>query len=279
MRQWGHDVISDSMKMTLESCRANDSRICFLTGAGISAESGIRTFRGKDGYWTVGSDVYTPEEMATRRVFNRSPEECWKWYLMRFLICHDAQPNEGHYSLANLEKELGSRFSLVTQNIDGLHLRAGSSDVNCYQIHGSINHMRCNMDCCSDLFPLPVACQVIHETEDFESVRHLLKCPACGALSRPHVLWFDEYYSEKFYRSDSASAAAKGSDLLVVVGTTLLTSLPAAIVEAFVESGKPVIAIDIEEGGSARLARYTPGGGFIMASSTQVLPELCSLLI
>lgn len=97
-------MFSDQIKACIEQIRASKNKICFLTGAGISAESGIRTFRGKDGYWTVGSDVYTPQEMATNRMFSKSPEECWKWYLMRFLLCRKAEPNAGHFALAKLEK-------------------------------------------------------------------------------------------------------------------------------------------------------------------------------
>ena len=77
-------LLTDKVQLVLEQNRLTQGRVCFLTGAGISADSGIRTFRGQDGYWTVGSEAYTPQEMATNRMFRQSPEECWKWYLMRF---------------------------------------------------------------------------------------------------------------------------------------------------------------------------------------------------
>src|SRR5512138_2460273 len=118
----------------LEGVRAKDGKVVALTGAGISAESGIPTFRGAEGYWVVGSRNYMPQEMATLEMFERAPEEVWRWYLYRFGICRDASPNAGHAALVSLEDALGDRFTLVTQNIDGLHRRAGSRRV--YTIHG-----------------------------------------------------------------------------------------------------------------------------------------------
>ncbi|MCM8538683.1 MAG: hypothetical protein NE328_00255 [Lentisphaeraceae bacterium] len=271
-------MISETIKKTLQKISDNQGKVCFLTGAGVSAESGIRTFRGKDGYWTVGSDVYTPQEMATNRMFRQSPEDCWKWYLMRFLICRDVEPNPGHYAIVEAEKKLDERFSLVTQNIDGLHLRAGSSKDRCFQIHGSINYMRCSLECSDELFPLPEECTRITETEDFESVRDLLICPDCGSMSRPHVLWFDECYNEVHYRADSAVTFAQSSDLLIVAGTTLMTTLPSIIMEHFYNYDKPVINIDIEPGNASRLAEATNGGGFIKASSAEALTGLVKFL-
>src|SRR2546428_9434824 len=101
-----------------DEARGGEGRILVLTGAGISAESGIPTFRGKDGYWTVGSAVYQPQEIATFEMFSRVPEEVWRWYLWRFGVCRDARPNAGHAALVEMERALGDRFTLVTQNID-----------------------------------------------------------------------------------------------------------------------------------------------------------------
>ncbi len=109
----------------LEDVRRASGKVVALTGAGISAESGIPTFRGTDGYWVVGSRNYMPQEMATREMFERAPEEVWRWYLYRFGVCRHAAPNAGHAALVRLERALGDRFTLVTQNIDGLHRRAG----------------------------------------------------------------------------------------------------------------------------------------------------------
>ena len=122
---------------------ANSKPVVFLTGAGISAESHIPTFRGEEGYWTVGSKHYHPTELATRQAFSELPMDVWAWYLFRRTVCRRAEPNPGHLLLARLEKHLGERFLLVTQNVDGLHLRAGNSLEKTYQVHGNIDFMRC----------------------------------------------------------------------------------------------------------------------------------------
>ena len=176
-------------------------------------------------------------------MFRSKPEECWKWYLMRFLICREAEPNDGHRAIVDAEEILGDRFSLVTQNIDGLHLRAGSSFDNCYQIHGSINHMRCASACCPDLFPLPEECNVINETEEFESVRDLLKCPKCGGMSRPHVLWFDEYYTE-LYRITEAQQRMIEAEKIIFMGTSFSVNITQMALQAAVTQGIPVEIVD-----------------------------------
>lgn len=139
--------------------------------------------------------------------------------------------------------------------------------------------MRCSKECTDELFPLPQDCDKIYENEDFESVRDILKCPKCGAISRPHVLWFDECYNELHYKYNSAILAANKSDLLIIAGTTLMTSLPATIVDYFWNSYKPIITIDVEEGNASMAAERSNGGGFIKGKSAEVLPELTKLLI
>ena len=114
--------------------------LLWLTGAGISAESGIPTFRGPEGYWKVGSRNYHPQELATRAAFGAMPDEVWAWYLYRRAVCRAAEPNAAHHALVELEERIGPRFRLITQNVDGLHQRAGTKRV--YAIHGNIDEMR-----------------------------------------------------------------------------------------------------------------------------------------
>merc|ERR1719335_1658940 len=133
---------------TIAQVLRRSKRVVLLTGAGVSAESGIPTFRGADGFWTIGSKNYQPQEMATYEMFQKHPEELWKWYHMRWSICRGSKPNPGHFAIAELEKLLKSRegcsFDLITQNIDGLHLQAGSTLATTYQVHGSMSFMRCD---------------------------------------------------------------------------------------------------------------------------------------
>ncbi|HYQ81897.1 MAG TPA: Sir2 family NAD-dependent protein deacetylase, partial [Anaeromyxobacteraceae bacterium] len=188
--------------------------VLVLTGAGISAESGIPTFRGKEGYWVVGSRNYMPQELATHEMFLVHPEEVWRWYLYRFAVVRHAQPNAGHRALVALERALGDRFTLVTQNIDGLHRRAGNSDQRTYCIHGDAAWVRCAADCGAGRLPLPEFSDRSGNDPFTDEDRRRLACPRCGGWLRPHVLWFDEYYDEPHYRMESALCAAARADLL-----------------------------------------------------------------
>ena len=207
-----------------------------LTGAGISAESGIPTFRGPEGFWTVGSKNYHPMELATYYTFSKMPGIVWNWYHYRRELCANAFPNASHYAIASLENVfLNSkrRFHLVTQNIDGLHLRAGSSPEMTYQIHGNINFMRCFKDCSDRIYLIP------------QETTKLPVCPLCGQLARPHVLWFDESYNEHFYKYTSTLRLTNECDLLIIIGTTLRTSLPYQLAVTAEERNIPIIFIDI----------------------------------
>ncbi len=249
--------------------------ITVLTGAGISAESGIPTFRGKEGYWTVGSRVYQPEEMATAAMFLRRPEEVWAWYLYRRTVCRRAKPNPGHFALVELEHLLGPRFTLVTQNVDGLHLRAGSSQERTYQIHGNLDFFRCARECHTGIHPLPEALPEHQRGEALsEAERMALCCPRCGGPARPHVLWFDESYDEPRYRFESTLAAADATDLLLVVGTSGATTLPNRVVANVLGRGGEVIVVDLEETVFSRAAQRSGRCWFLNRPSSETLPTL-----
>ena len=261
----------------LEEVRRKKSPVLALTGAGISAESGIPTFRGKDGYWVVGSANYTPQEMATRDMFDRAPEEVWRWYLHRFGSCQSAQPNAGHLALVELERALGPRFTLVTQNIDGLHRKAGSDPKRTFCIHGDAAWVRCVNDCGLGLIPLPdmgVRGGEPLSTDD----RARLTCPRCKAWLRPHVLWFDECYDEENYRAESALRAAMEAQLLITVGTTGATNLPMQIAELTCERRIPFVDVNPEAGRFAVMAHGLPQGFFAQGTACDRLPEIVQAL-
>jgi len=147
-------ALSPQIVDRLQNLKNINGNIVVLSGAGISAESGIPTFRGKEGYWTVASKEYHPQEMATKAMFMINPEAVWAWYLYRRNVCNNANPNAGHYALVELEKLLGKRFQLITQNVDGLHLRAGNSLEQTFQIHGNVNYARCSRECKHLVWPI-----------------------------------------------------------------------------------------------------------------------------
>lgn len=267
------------LRQLLNSFRNQRSRILVLTGAGISAESGIPTFRGHDGYWVVGSRNYMPEEMATHRMFANHPEQVWHWYLYRFGACRRAEPNGAHRALVDLESSLGDRFTLVTQNIDGLHRRAGSSLERTFCIHGDAAYVRCSADCGIGLQPLPAIETPPIDTELSFELREQLTCKKCGAWLRPHVLWFDEYYDEHNYRADSAMRAAAQADLLIVVGTSGATNLPMQIGKLCLGKGSAIIDVNPEANPFSAIAQRAERGCTVRRSACASLPEIVRSLI
>lgn len=249
--------------------------VTVLTGAGISAESGIPTFRGPEGYWTVGSKVHQPQEMATQAMFRRDPQAVWQFYLWRLGVCRQACPNSGHEALVELEKQLGPRFTLITQNVDNLHLRAGQSPQRTYQIHGNLTYARCSAGCSRQVVPIPpeVTPKAKQEPVSRAEWQHL-QCPRCKALLRPHVLWFDECYDEAYYRLDSSLEAARRTALLIVVGTSGATNLPAQIVSRVYHQGGFIIDINPESNPFGNLAQTYDKGLAIQAKSGLVLGEM-----
>jgi NAD-dependent deacetylase len=179
-----------------------------LTGSGISAESGVPTFRdAQTGLWAK----FSPEELATPEAFARDPAFVWSWYRWRRELVARAQPNPGHYALAEIAS-LVRRFTLVTQNVDGLHQRAGSRDV--IEFHGNILRDRCSRGCS-------------RSTESAESPREGDALPHCdcGALLRPDVVWFGETIPPAALAA--ASAATRDCDVFLSIGTSSLV-FPAA---------------------------------------------------
>ena len=270
----------DAEEKIAELCASAFERegpIVFLTGAGISAESGVPTFRGAEGYWKIGSTNYQPESLATREAFERMPEEIWAWYLYRRGVCRAARPNAAHMALALLEKVLTDRFLLVTQNVDGLHQRAGSS--RCYAIHGHIDLMRCEAEY-PRVRPIPPSISV-----DWPKARKLsdadraaLRCCEGDGWSRPHVLWFDERYDEELFRFESAMAAGLSAAMLVVVGTSGATTLPTHLVNIAVHREIPLVVIGPDESPFTCAAYGAPRGLVLKGTAGEWVPVLTRAL-
>ncbi len=267
--------IGDILARTL----GGDGKLTVLTGAGISSESGIPTFRGPEGYWTVGSKVYQPQQMATWEMFKRHPRQVWQWYLYRLGVCQAAEPNPGHVALATMESLLGSRFALITQNVDNLHLRAGNSLRRTYQIHGNIFFARCSAECRQAVQPLPEGITGKAKNHKLTSTEEeLLSCPLCGHWLRPHVLWFDETYNEHYYRAASALEVARRTSLLMVVGTSGATNLPLQVAAQVYAASGTIIDINLEPNPFSRLAEQSRGGGFIQQPAASILPRIVDII-
>ena len=259
-----------------DTLRNNSGLVLWLTGAGISAESGIPTFRGEEGYWRVGSRNYRPQQMATRAAFDAMPEEVWSWYLYRRGVCRAAAPNAAHLALADLEQRIGDRFCLATQNVDGLHLRAGNSLERTFQIHGNIDFMRCVRECDGRFHPLPegIATDWDKSRRVTDEELGLLRCASCGAPGRPHVLWFDESYDEARYRWESSVRAATEASILIIVGTTGGTSLPAHIASIASQRRTPIVVVNPEPNPFFELAENS--GMICEGTAGDWVPQICA---
>lgn len=199
-------------------------KIVFFTGAGISAESGIPTFRGKDGIW----NKLKPEELANFNAFMRNPQMVWEWYNHRKKIIHEAKPNAGHLAIAEMQN-LFEDVTVVTQNIDNLHRRAGSKKI--YELHGNIERNFC------------IKCRTFYN-EELDFSEGVPKCE-CGGLIRPDVVWFGEFLpGDQFQGGEEAS---RNCDMFFVVGTSAVVYPAAGLVYAAKRSGAFIVEVNIEE--------------------------------
>ena len=263
------------LEKVLRDFAKSSGRLTVLTGAGISAESNIPTFRGPEGYWTIGSKEYQPQEMATYQMFTQKPDEVWRWYLYRIGVCKKAQPNPGHRALVEMETLFKDRFTLITQNVDNLHLRAGNSLEKTFQIHGNVFFMRCFKECKRKIIPVPEALTNKEKKEPLtEQDRRLLLCPDCGGRTRPHVLWFDEMYNEHYYRYHSTLTVSGETELLMVVGTSGATSLPNQVVWEVKYRNGVIIDINIEKNPFSHVALNSDRGFFIQQPAGKALPDI-----
>ncbi len=206
--------------------------VVVLTGAGISSESGIPTFRGDGGLWRN----FRAEDLATPEAFRKDPKLVWEWYDWRRGICKEAVPNSGHLALTRLEGT-GIAFTLVTQNVDGLHARAGSQNI--VELHGSIWRGFC-VSCGTQipleetpLVPLPPVC-------------------ACGGWIRPAVLWFGEMYDRGLL--ERAYGAMSRAGTVLVVGTSGAVTVPVDLARTAKQLGARIVEFNTEESGVTSFA-------------------------
>ena len=226
--------------------RTRRNHITFLTGAGISSASGIPTYRGRDGIWVKGTKFYKPESFGTFMHFHHHPDEVWQYTFFRKKLFAEAMPNSAHYDLVTIEDKLQDRFHLITQNIDHLHQRAGSRTI--YEIHGNLREMRCADECSKEVYAIPEAISLKAVDEDLTSEeRQLLVCPKCGEITRPNILWFDEYYNERNFKLDTTLRIAKNTGLMLILGSSGATNLPNQLVRQTLKYGGFVIEVNLED--------------------------------
>ena len=226
--------------------------VVVLTGAGVSAESRIPTFRdAQTGLWAK----YSPEELATPQAFRRNPKLVWEWYTWRRELVAQAKPNPGHLALAKLEQFI-PKFTLITQNVDGLHQRAGSRNV--IELHGNINRTKCfDEGDIIDSWP---------PTTELPP-----RCPRCGGYLRPDVVWFGETLPPQALHA--AFEAAQQGDLFFAIGTSGLVQPAASLPLAALEQGIPIIEVNPNP------TPLTPAAAYLLPGPAgQVLPKLLKAL-
>ncbi len=239
-------VIPDALLAAIRSAQ----HICVLTGAGVSAESGVPTFRdAQQGLWAK----YDPLQLATPEAYAEDPALVWRWYAWRRELVGEVEPNPGHIALVQLANSV-PRLTIVTQNVDGLHQRAGSDDV--LEFHGNIFDNRCFDEGC-----------IVDSVDDGEPPR----CPQCGGLVRPGVVWFGEAIPEQAL--DASFAAARDCDVFMSVGTSSLVYPAAGLVELARDNGATTVEINPDPTEQASAFDYQLAG-----KSGAVLPELLESL-
>ncbi len=250
-----HPVEPESLDASLTKAAAilrAAKRVAVLTGAGISAESGLATFRGAGGLW----EGHRVEEVATPRAFQRDPTLVWRFYNLRRANLATVKPNPGHDALVDIEKRLGDQFTLITQNVDSLHYAAGSKNV--LEIHGALRRVRCTR------------CTRITE-RGTEALPDLPRCDKCDGLLRPDVVWFEEELPKDVWRP--AVEAAYQCHCFLVVGTSAVVFPAAWLIEAAKNGGAKVIEVNLERSAASDRADVV-----LLGPSGATLPELIKRL-
>ncbi|MFO1463139.1 MAG: NAD-dependent deacylase [bacterium] len=242
-------MAKSSRQDILEAARralARARRVSVLTGAGVSAESGIPTFRDRGGIW----EKFDPQQVATPDAFARDPAFVWEWYALRMRAVQEARPNPAHYAIAELER-LKPEFWLVTQNIDNLHRLAGSRRMT--ELHGNLWRTRC------------LACGKVEELTEVPQALPP-RCAGCGGLRRPDVVWFGEMLDP---RHIAEAERACDADLFLIVGTSGEVWPAAGFAHQAKAAGAQLVEINPQPGSLSQLADFP-----LVGKAGEVLPRL-----
>ncbi len=239
--------MTEKLKSLLKSVQS----VCVLTGAGISAESGVPTFRGEGGLWSR----LKPEELANFDAFMKNPENVWAWYQHRKEIMHSVQPNAAHKALAEMEKIIPD-FTLITQNIDNLHYRAGSKNV--LELHGNIERSYC------------IKCGKYYSDVQITKEKPIPYCE-CSGIIRPDVVWFGENLPIDVF--DKAVEATRRCELLLSIGTSAVVYPAAGLPLQAKEHGSYVVEINVEY---TELSPYV--NETIIGRAGEVVPALLEIM-
>lgn len=239
------------LSQALKSLLKPDKRVVVLTGAGISAESGVPTFRGKDGLW----NKFKPEELATFDAFISNPQLVWEWYEYRRRLISEVKPNPGHNSLVRME-DYFENFHLITQNVDGLHQKAGSKNI--IELHGNIQRNKC------------IKCGRKYQELGFPSGEVPPKCK-CGGMLRPDVVWFGEMLPADAI--NDAFKVSSLSDIFFCIGTSAVVYPAAHLPIVAKQAGTYLVEINVEKTELSDLADEV-----FLGKAGEILPEIAKAM-
>ncbi len=233
------------------SCIIDDAEyLIALTGAGISRESDVPTFRGKDGLWRN----YDPMELATPQAFARDPKLVWEWYQWRQKLIYECHPNPAHKTLAKWETKDILKH-VITQNVDNLHQRGGSKKIT--QVHGNIFWLKCS--------------SCTYNSSLMTPPEHVPICPECGAKLRPDVVWFGESLDPKVMRK--VYAELEKADAIIVIGTSGIVHPAASFPFMVKQNGGGIIEVNLEQ---TPITSYADV--FVQGKAGEILPQIDELL-
>jgi len=227
-------------------------RVAVLTGAGVSAESGVPTFRGENGIWKK----FKPEELANFDAFMENPDMVWEWYTYRKQMMSEVKPNEGHYALAKME-EFFPEFTLITQNIDNLHREAGSKNI--LELHGNIRRNFC------------IKCKKFYNDDEITIGNKVPNC-TCGGMIRPDVVWFGEMLPQDVL--NAAYYSSENCDVFFSIGTSAVVYPAAMLPVVAIQANALVIEVNIETTPLTSSVHHHLSGAF-----GEILPKLLKEMV
>lgn len=214
--------------------------LCVLVGAGVSAESGVPTYKGNTNTVPIGGKLMTHQEAAHRSIFEQHPLDYWNKQHKFKQTTSQCQPNAVHHAIARLVSYFNTSKTsgfVITQNIDGFD-RVATQGGEIFEIHGNLDYMKCSKQCSQDLYPSNLGVP--------QELTAVPTCPKCGEFCVPHMLNFDESYSEEYYRAQTAASMFDSIDVLVIMGTQLQTSLPQRLVRQAQTKNVLILEANIE---------------------------------
>jgi NAD-dependent deacetylase len=264
----------------IESFARNGGNLMVVTGEGVSEECGVASFRADSRPFSYQGKSYEVRELMTFELFEQAPDAVWAWHLRRLEEVRRGQPGLVHQAAARAAETLGPRLKVVTECVDGLHRRCQHPAAGLFEPQGNLFFMRCANGCTPVLYPVPEAlhgrtAQQPLTADDLA----LLRCPACGGPTRPHILWRDESYDEPRYGVNSILDAARHSELLVMAGFSGHTNLANKVAWEITHNHRArIVDINPEPNPVAALARRIDGLAYSTPPSA-LLPQVLAVFV